>query len=105
MPFRPGRGKVLVCLDEQATKHASDVLDLEIPDYWREKQQRGTIVAVGRDVADHPVGHVCIFGKYNGWRVPDHIAEEYGGECWVMDGPCKDKMHGDIYLVEDRDGE
>lgn len=65
--IKPLADRVLVEPMEAETKTASGII---IPDNAKEKQQKGTVVAVGNGKKDEPltvkVGDTVLYGKYGG---------------------------------------
>ena len=68
--IRPLADRVLISPLPAATKTASG---LYIPDSAQEKQQRGTVVAVGSGKKDEPltvkVGDTVLYGKFSGSEI------------------------------------
>ncbi len=68
--IRPLADRVLIAPLPAATKTASG---LYIPDSAQEKQQRGTVVAVGSGKKDEPmtvkVGDTVLYGKFSGTEI------------------------------------
>jgi len=65
MSYKPLKGKALVLpiKAEEVTKSG-----IIIPTQAQEKPNRGTVVAIGRDV-DLAIGDVVIYGKYGGVEI------------------------------------
>lgn len=65
--IKPLADRVLVQADEAETTTASGLI---IPDSAKEKQQKGTVLAVGNGTKDQPmtvkVGDAVLYGKYAG---------------------------------------
>ena len=65
--IKPLADRVLVEPMQAETKTASGII---IPDNAKEKQQKDTVVAVGKGTKDNPmtvkVGDVVLYGKYSG---------------------------------------
>ena len=68
--IRPLADRVLISPLPAATKTASGLF---IPDSAQEKQQRGTVVAIGSGKKDEPltvkVGDTVLYGKFSGTEV------------------------------------
>jgi chaperonin GroES len=68
--IRPLADRVLISPLPAATKTASGLF---IPDSAQEKQQRGTVVAIGSGKKDEPltvkVGDTVLYGKFSGTEI------------------------------------
>ncbi|HEY3346444.1 MAG TPA: co-chaperone GroES [Nitrospirota bacterium] len=73
MGFKPLGDRVFVKFLEEVDKTAGG---LYIPDAAKEKPQRGSVEAVGKDVKEIKVGDIVLFDKYAGSKIKVE-ADEY----------------------------
>ncbi|MBI5189992.1 MAG: co-chaperone GroES [Nitrospirae bacterium] len=66
MGFKPLGDRVYIKYQEEMEKTAGG---LYIPEAAKEKPQRGTVEAVGKDVEECKVGDVVLFDKYSGSKI------------------------------------
>ena len=66
MGFKPLGDRVFVKFLEEMEKTAGG---LYIPDAAKEKPQRGSVEAIGKDVTEIKVGDVILFDKYSGSKI------------------------------------
>jgi len=66
MGFKPLGDRVFVKFMEEMEKTAGG---LYIPDAAKEKPQRGSVEAIGKDVEEVKVGGVILFDKYSGSKI------------------------------------
>lgn len=64
--FKPLGDRVFVKFMEEMEKTAGGIY---IPDAAKEKPQRGSVEAVGKDVEEVKVGDVILFDKYAGSKI------------------------------------
>lgn len=98
--IKPLADRVIVLPLQAETTTSSGII---IPDSAKEKQQKGTVVAVGEGTKDNPttleIGDVVLYGKYSGteimiddeeymvMRESDILAKQAeGAECCSDDG-------------------
>ena len=74
--FQPLGDRVFLTYMEELEKTAGGIY---VPDTAREKPQRGTIEATGKDVKDLKVGDQVLFDKYSGSKL--RIDDE---ECLIL---------------------
>ncbi len=74
--FQPMGDRVFVTYTEELEKTAGGIY---VPDTAREKPQRGTVQATGKDVKNLKVGDQILFDKYSGTKL--QIADE---ECLIL---------------------
>ena len=66
MGFKPLGDRVFVKFLEELEKTAGG---LYIPDAAKEKPQRGSVEAIGKDVTEVKVGDIILFDKYSGSKI------------------------------------
>ena len=64
--FRPLGDRIFVTYTEELERTAGGIY---VPDSAREKPQRGTVEAVGKDVDTLKVGDQVLFDKYSGTKI------------------------------------
>lgn len=64
--FQPLGDRIFVTYTEELEKTAGGIY---VPDTAREKPQRGTVQATGKDVKDLKVGDQVLFDKYSGTKL------------------------------------
>lgn len=64
--FQPLGDRIFVTYTEELEKTAGGIY---VPDTAREKPQRGTVQAAGKDVQDLKVGDQVLFDKYSGTKL------------------------------------
>ncbi len=64
--FQPLGDRIFVTYTEELEKTAGGIY---VPDTAREKPQRGTVQATGKDVRDLKVGDQVLFDKYSGTKL------------------------------------
>lgn len=88
--IRPLHDRIVIRRDPEMTQTAGGIY---IPDTAREKNQSGTVVAVGKGKADEhgkitplevKVGDRVLFGKYAGTETPRQTLESGGEELIIM---------------------
>lgn len=70
--IKPLGARVLVERAEVEEKTASGII---IPDSAKESQNRGKVLAIGKDVEDVKVGDTVLYGKYNGTEIKENDKE------------------------------
>jgi chaperonin GroES len=70
--IKPLGARVLVEKAEVEEKTASGII---IPDSAKESQNRGKVLAIGKDVEDVKVGDTVLYGKYNGTEIKENDKE------------------------------
>lgn len=70
--IKPLGARVLVEKAEVEEKTASGII---IPDSAKETQNRGKVLAIGKDVEDVKVGDTVLYGKYNGTEIKENDKE------------------------------
>jgi co-chaperonin GroES (HSP10) len=91
--LRPRNHLVLVRLDEQVTHYGSGLI--ETPEYWREQQVLGTVIAVGpgmveagglRRKSEIEPGMRIVCGKFNGLELePPDDEPDARGRYWLLE--------------------
>ena len=64
--FRPLGDRIFVTYTEELERTAGGIY---VPDSAREKPQRGTVEAIGKDVDTLKVGDQVLFDKYSGTKI------------------------------------
>lgn len=64
--FKPLGDRIFVTYTEEMEKTAGGIY---VPDSAREKPQRGTVEATGKDVENLKVGDQVLFDKYSGTKI------------------------------------
>ncbi len=70
--IKPLGARVLIERAEVKEKTASGII---IPDSAKESQNRGKVLAIGKDVEDVKVGDTVLYGKYNGTEIKENDKE------------------------------
>ncbi|MBI5199933.1 MAG: co-chaperone GroES [Nitrospirota bacterium] len=66
MKFKPLKDRVFVKYSEDVEKTSGGIY---VPDVAKEKPQKGTVEAVGKEVKEVKVGNTILFDKFSGSKI------------------------------------